>query len=214
MQHGRQGGIRALITNLWKFSLMIYSRSFNRFILISLALSLSFVTVSSQAATVTLDPGDNTIAIGIKGLTVLGTTYDVTFPVITGKDLYDAPPYDFTFDNAVDAGKATVAVIDLLNLSTATRTNGPSRIWKIGYSFNDRPGTDGDRIDATEGESDGTVGGWLFFDKQQVEVGVAISWAEFNPATAIPAVPVPAAVWLFGTALLGFVGMSRRRKVA
>ena len=28
------------------------------------------------------------------------------------------------------------------------------------------------------------------------------------------AVPVPAAVWLFGTALLGFVGMSRRRKVA
>ena len=27
-------------------------------------------------------------------------------------------------------------------------------------------------------------------------------------------VPVPAAIWLFGTALLGFVGMSRRRKVA
>ena len=30
----------------------------------------------------------------------------------------------------------------------------------------------------------------------------------------ISAVPVPAAVWLFGTALIGFVGMSRRRKVA
>ena len=29
-----------------------------------------------------------------------------------------------------------------------------------------------------------------------------------------PAVPVPAAVWLFGTALVGFIGMSRRRKVA
>jgi hypothetical protein len=28
------------------------------------------------------------------------------------------------------------------------------------------------------------------------------------------AVPVPAAVWLFGTALIGFVGISRRRKVA
>ena len=28
------------------------------------------------------------------------------------------------------------------------------------------------------------------------------------------AVPVPAAVWLFGTALIGLVGMSRRRKVA
>ena len=32
--------------------------------------------------------------------------------------------------------------------------------------------------------------------------------------TSISGVPVPAAVWLFGTALIGFVGMSRRRKVA
>lgn len=30
----------------------------------------------------------------------------------------------------------------------------------------------------------------------------------------IPEVPVPAAFWLFGTALLGFIGVSRRRKVA
>jgi len=29
----------------------------------------------------------------------------------------------------------------------------------------------------------------------------------------VPEVPVPAAAWLFGTTLLGFVGMSRRRKV-
>jgi hypothetical protein len=31
---------------------------------------------------------------------------------------------------------------------------------------------------------------------------------------SIPAVPVPAAFWLFGTALIGFIGISRRRKVA
>ena len=31
--------------------------------------------------------------------------------------------------------------------------------------------------------------------------------------SAIGAVPVPAAVWLFGTALIGFVGMSRRTSV-
>jgi hypothetical protein len=35
---------------------------------------------------------------------------------------------------------------------------------------------------------------------------------EYFPSPS--AVPVPAAIWLFGTALLGFVGMSRRRKVA
>lgn len=31
--------------------------------------------------------------------------------------------------------------------------------------------------------------------------------------TANTLVPIPAAIWLFGTALIGFVGMSRRRKV-
>jgi hypothetical protein len=35
----------------------------------------------------------------------------------------------------------------------------------------------------------------------------------FAVATLSP-VPVPAAVWLFGTALIGLVGMSRRRKVS
>lgn len=34
------------------------------------------------------------------------------------------------------------------------------------------------------------------------------------PGDSIPAVPVPAAAWLFGTALIGFVGMSRRRKMS
>ena len=35
-----------------------------------------------------------------------------------------------------------------------------------------------------------------------------------NYTLKLQVVPVPAAVWLFGTALIGFVGMSRRRKVA
>ncbi len=34
-----------------------------------------------------------------------------------------------------------------------------------------------------------------------------------NP-DSIPAVPIPAAIWLFGTALIGFVGISRKRKVS
>jgi len=41
--------------------------------------------------------------------------------------------------------------------------------------------------------------------------------ANFNLAGADlppPAVPVPAAVWLFGSGLLGLVGVARRKKAA
>jgi len=36
----------------------------------------------------------------------------------------------------------------------------------------------------------------------------------YTGARSLSEVPVPAAFWLFGTALIGFIGMSRRRKVA
>ncbi|MDH3378064.1 MAG: VPLPA-CTERM sorting domain-containing protein [Gammaproteobacteria bacterium] len=35
-----------------------------------------------------------------------------------------------------------------------------------------------------------------------------------DPSCIIPAVPIPAAVWLFGTALIGLVGFGKRRKAA
>ena len=45
-----------------------------------------------------------------------------------------------------------------------------------------------------------------------------LAWASAvdfdNVQLSVSAVPVPAAVWLFGTALIGFIGVSRRRKVA
>ncbi len=45
-----------------------------------------------------------------------------------------------------------------------------------------------------------------------------LAWASAvdfdNIQLSVSAVPVPAAVWLFGTALIGFIGVSRRRKVA
>ena len=43
--------------------------------------------------------------------------------------------------------------------------------------------------------------------------GLQVQSLSFSPAP-ISAVPVPAAIWLFGTALLGLVGFSKRRKAA
>ena len=56
---------------------------------------------------------------------------------------------------------------------------------------------------------------YLIFDPQEELVNLfhGIDDVMWNKAS-LSAVPVPAAVWLFGTALLGFAGMSRRRKVA
>ena len=37
---------------------------------------------------------------------------------------------------------------------------------------------------------------------------------KMDPSGGIPPVPVPAAVWLFGTALIGLFGFGKRRKAA
>ena len=47
-----------------------------------------------------------------------------------------------------------------------------------------------------------------------VRAGIEIREVAFNGMRSPSPVPVPAAVWLFGTALIGFIGVSRRRKVA
>jgi hypothetical protein len=79
--------------------------------------------------------------------------------------------------------------------------DGQTLLW---YAINDPAGTDAYDINANP------VARSLFdIDPESTTFGAV------NPSLVDPsAVPVPAAAWLFGTALVGFVGMSRRRKVA
>jgi hypothetical protein len=66
------------------------------------------------------------------------------------------------------------------------------------------------------------MGGTWLTDTSVVSLGANSYQVGFNNAGTlvtvdvriIPAVPVPAAVWLFGSGLLGLVGIARRKKVA
>ena len=72
---------------------------------------------------------------------------------------------------------------------------------------------------------DFSIGRVDFFEGANYSVGslqdaTMIPNLEFSPIqiagqfVRVSEIPVPAAVWLFGTALLGFVGFSRRRKIS
>jgi len=64
----------------------------------------------------------------------------------------------------------------------------PSLVWGISLSINRTPGSIG-----TSGKSNSNF----------------IAWAVYDGDIAAAAVPVPAAIWLFGTGLLGLIGISR-----
>jgi hypothetical protein len=50
-------------------------------------------------------------------------------------------------------------------------------------------------------------------DARTLSIGVHVGSYANGGSEKLSSVPVPAAIWLFGTALIGFVGMSRRRTV-
>jgi len=175
-------------------------------------LSLAFVPVSSQAYTVNLD---GTTATSIDDLEVAGLFYNVTFPTTTAEALYGLPPgTTFPFPGVFpcletgcdDVKLATVNVLVALDDAgaTAVGTADPGvRIFYVGHAVNDIESgvwaTEGNFINEWVGPGDGNA--LLGFQVDQV-------YADFTPAV----IPVPAAVWLFGSAL-ALLGWIRRIKM-
>jgi hypothetical protein len=202
---------------------MKHLRSINHLILISLALlGLSVSSVNAAIVSVTpdstiLNVGDSlTVDVGITGLALGGVPSLGAFVI------------DFHFDGSLFALGA-VTFGDQLQFfgepSVQTVTPGPGILNVSEFSSFD----DAFMLDIYQSD------GFLLFSAEFVALSVGTDvfalpfidllltegFSDQFPVNSSAvqvlspgAVPVPAAISLFGTALIGFVGMSRRTKVA
>ena len=210
---------------------MLYLRSINRFILVSLALlglsvsSVNAMTVS-DADTGLKEPdflvdfgsklylNDTVITDQFSDLNVTfanGPLYKTTgenFPAVAGghlvgNDAHGNNPFDILFS------------IDATDVLFSFRTN-PGR--STFTAFLDRVPQETLSMAATDsGKKTGRFYGFtkILFDKITVSADTGagnynLDNLQFN-AAPLSAVPVPAAVWLFGTALIGLVGFGKRK---
>jgi hypothetical protein len=178
----------------------------------ALATGLLLGASTAQAAQVILD-GNNVIGIDNLELDFDQDSkdgfYDVAFINDTGSNLFGS---GFDFDNPEDAGAAIIQVNNALNLNNPVPT-GASSVGADQFFIPalERFGFWG--AFGSEFFSPGGVPGW---DACEVDClsGVTI----LNPSDAYTyatfqtsAIPVPAAVWLFGSGLLGLIGIARKK---
>ncbi len=84
-----------------------------------------------------------------------------------------------------------------------------------GFGDGDMVTIDGMNFDVSRGYAGGANGIGSFSLATDQVLRIAYNNEEFYVSgMAVSAVPVPAAIWLFGTALAGFVGLGRRRNIS
>jgi hypothetical protein len=206
---------------------MIYTRSFKRFILLALVLTFSS---QIQAVTLTFDdvPGGSVQNSTGPMPTYNGFSFSSTlhwvdvegppswdfgahsgdFSILNNYGgvgtIIDAGDSDFTFDGvwakrwntSPNSGGA-----DSL-FGTISGYNNGGEVWSVNTSLN--------------GSYEFYAAQLGLIDELRMDFGSGflVDDLSLNGLTSPSAVPVPAAVWLFGTALIGLVGFGKRRKAA
>ena len=185
---------------------MLYLRSFNRFILIFLAL-LGLSVSSASAATVNYVDAqalDFRIA-SITNLDIGGSPHDVTYHYglswnDTGLGLYFA-----TNAEATAASNAVRDVINPLNINPPYVSIAYALIIPYALSLGALDAVGTYRCGSSPNR-------YCTGDPGPIPAGepfpASAAYGDFSPVSAVP---VPAAVWLFGTALVGLVGFSKRK---
>jgi hypothetical protein len=169
----------------------------------------------ANAATLSLDPSSATVAVGDSfSVNVLGSlfptdgvaggglviSYDSTLLSLGSYSLNDFP-LDFSPGN--DVAGALTLVLNAAFTGAAPAT-GTGTFNFVTLNFTAIAGTPGTAVDLTVDVLNPFVNAVTFAE---------IPVDTLNGATVtVGAVPVPAAVWLFGSGLLGLVGVARRRQ--
>lgn len=169
---------------------------------------LLFVCISSNAFIVDVDDHDGTRAIGISNLDIQGTAYDVIFEHSTGP--HNSRQTGDIFIDEASATAATDAINAALNSVGGIQGVGITRDSRfiVPWEFNtSQCGSQGDPgTCGWEGRSFGGSWNSLFKELDSTNENVPIEFARFSATV----VPIPAAAWLFGSAL-GILAWARKR---
>ena len=147
--------------------------------------------------------------VGLVGLSLEmnhGYFGSTPFARMTGNDelALSKPQNPLEYDYAITA-------IDGLVTYSATDTNDGSPAFSLSYAD---AGIVLNSITALSFRSHNTTGiNPVWLDDIKLQFRTASPELQFLTASPPSPVPIPAAVWLFGTALIGLVGFSKRRKV-
>jgi hypothetical protein len=180
-----------------------------------LAVVISIVPLSKvDAALLTATcEGEITCITGITSLNINGTAYDVDFIYNSFENLFGDPSGSlsktpFFWGDILGANAAANAIADFVQTSAVTPYfNTPSSSSVRGYTF--IPYSETDNIRMTGANCNLTTIACGTFDGSNGGIGFSGAYATFS----VSSVPIPAAAWLFGSGLLGLIGMTRRKKV-
>lgn len=190
-------------------------------IYLAVIISLFGFTLHANATPAPVVDGSGEILTGIDGIDLLGGTWDVQFIDGTANAIFGLAGINYDFHNEADATAAATALRDVIDLPAfALWDENTVNIEGIGaniadiitpYSYDTisdaaqvvtyRNGRDSFPIPDTI--SLGSVAHTLDFTSSATSV--------YAKWTNVSNVPVPAAVYLMGTALLGLLGFNRKR---